>query len=236
MITYFYKIINDKNIPIYIGLTTRDINIRFKEHCISKNLNSQEYFCVEIDRIVHLKITSLEDFYREANLVRSLERKYIKEYTIKYNLLNKSKGGEWGTKIYDRLIKKAFFKKYKSYENFEKQFKEFKKFKSLLKHWIFHRISNKTKGMLKHWILHRSSNKTKMLLSNWISVKSRNKSKVILRNWILNRTKNKTKRILKTWIFNKTKNLTKNLINHWVSNKKLNKTKILLNSWIRLRK
>jgi len=79
MITRFYKILYKNEEVVYVGVTTRTITKRFKEHLISKSLNIDEFSVIEFDKIKHPEITSLEIFYEERNKVANLERKYIKE-------------------------------------------------------------------------------------------------------------------------------------------------------------
>ena len=106
MKTKFYKILNKDKVVIYIGVTTRSIEERFKEHIKTKNLNPTEYSIVEFDEIIHPEINSLEIFYEEWKKVSELERKYIKEELTKNsNLLNISEGGEWGNEILNKQKK-----------------------------------------------------------------------------------------------------------------------------------
>ena len=43
MITYFYKILYDNKDVVYVGITTRSINARFREHISKKRLNPEIY-------------------------------------------------------------------------------------------------------------------------------------------------------------------------------------------------
>lgn len=252
MKTKFYKILNKDKVVIYIGITTRSIEERFKEHIKTKNLNPTEYSIVEFDEIIHPEIISLEIFYEEWKKVSELERKYIKEELTKNsNLLNISEGGEWGNEILNKLKKKNFSEKFNSYSSY----KEYKRKKDItikwLKNWIFSKSKNRTKRWLYNWVCNRSKNKTKKWIQNWVAhrkqcktktwiyswtyVKTQNKTKKWVANWISSKKK-KTKRWLFNWVYNKNRNKIKSWIQNWVVHRNENKIKRWAQSWIQHRK
>ena len=204
MTTRFYNILYKGNI-VYVGVTTRTVDKRFNEHIKQKYLNRKNYSCVEIDKIIHPKIKTIEEFYNERQKVKFLEQKYIRE--CKNNgirLLNISDGGEWGCSILNKLKKENFFKKYGTYDGYVEWKNKKEQTKQWLKSWIKNRTENKTKVWLRHWISHRTENKTKYWLRSWINNRTENKTKVWLRNWISHRTENKTKVWLRNWISHRT--------------------------------
>jgi len=185
MITYFYKILYKNKDVVYVGVTTRKINQRFKEHIKTKNLN-KNYSIIEFDKIIHPVIDSIEVFNEEKIKVFNLERKYIQEEKDKGStLLNISKGGEWGADILNNLRKKHFLEKYGSYDGYKKYHIKIEKTKKWLRDWIRHKSENKTKVWLRNWIVNYSENKTKAWLRSWIDLRSKNKTKAWLRNWII---------------------------------------------------
>lgn len=97
MRTIFYKILYKNKDVVYVGVTTRKITQRFREHLKSKGLNPNEYTIVEFYSIIHPEISSLEVFYEEQGRVALLEQQFIKEEINKGSkLLNIRRGGEWG--------------------------------------------------------------------------------------------------------------------------------------------
>ena len=95
-----YKITNKINNKIYIGMTTKDIEVRWKQHLkVSKNKNNKNY------RLIHKAILKygIENFIFEKlyetdviNLehLKELEIKYIKEYNSFESGYNLTKGGD----------------------------------------------------------------------------------------------------------------------------------------------
>ena len=149
MRTIFYKILYKNKDVVYVGVTTRKITQRFREHLKSKGLNPNEYTIVEFYSIIHPKISSLEVFYEEQRKVADLERKYIKEELNKGSkLLNLSEGGEWGTNILNELRKEKFLKEFKSYDGY----KEYKKKKGKVRVWMYSWVSVKSENKTKRWI------------------------------------------------------------------------------------
>ena len=194
METIFYKILYKGEKVVYVGITTRTIDKRFKEHLKFKGLNPDNYIIVEFGRSQHPEINSLETFYKERKKVAELERKYIKkELNRGSKLLNISEGGEWGNQVLSKLKKEEFLREFGSYEGYKGYKKKKDKTKVWIHHWIHDRSKNKTKAWIKNWIHHKSDNKTKVWIKNWIHHKSDNKTKVWLRNWIQNKSDNKTK-------------------------------------------
>lgn len=231
MITRFYKIVDNCGSPIYIGVTTRTIEKRFKEHIEEKSLNPELYHIEEIDKIIHSRINTIQQFKFERKRVKELEVKYIAEYRQNYTLLNKSAGGEWGSQILNRLLSKINSKN--KFTKEEITFLQHIKFRRWIKNWIIHRQNptkiflqnwiynrhkvkswlirwiipkntSKTKSWLSHWISHRSENKTKLFMVSWINHRSENKFRVWLSNWIRVRLRSRTKTLLLNWIINKT--------------------------------
>ena len=95
-----YKITNKINNKIYIGMTTKDIEVRWKQHLkVSKSKNDKNH------RLIHKAILKygVENFIFEKlyetdviNLehLKELEIKYIKEYNSFENGYNLTKGGD----------------------------------------------------------------------------------------------------------------------------------------------
>ena len=172
MITRFYKILYRNKEVVYVGVTTRPINERFREHILSKGLNPELYTVIEFDRIVHPEINSLEVYYEEHKKVALLEQKYIKEELEKgSHLLNITNGGEWGTQIAAKLKKEDFLKQFGSYEGYQEYQKLRDKPRRWLHDWIHNRTVNNTKTWLRNWVTNRSTPKTKVWLRSWIYVR-----------------------------------------------------------------
>ena len=190
METIFYKILYKGEDVVYVGVTTRKITQRFREHLKSKGLNPDKYSIIEFYSIIHPEISSLEVFYEERRRVADLERKYIKEELNKGSkLLNLSEGGEWGAQILNKLRKEKFLEEFRSYDGYKEYKKKKDKIKIWIKSWISHRSENKTKAWIWNWISHRSENKTKRWISHWISDRTRSKTKRWISHWISVRTK-----------------------------------------------
>ena len=232
MITYFYKIVNSNNIPIYIGVTTRNINKRFVEHIRTKHLLFKNYKCIEIDRIVHPTISTIEEFRKEYKKVSKLEKFYIKEYKLNFNLLNISSGGEWGSSILYKISKKRFFNRYKTYQNFENIHKKGLKCKKWLTSWINNANKNNTKKFLRNWIYTNKISKVKVFLKSWIHYRTINNTKVFLRSWILVKNISNIKKWFKSWLNYKYKSKVKAFLFNWILHTSQNKTKVWLANWI----
>ena len=67
---------------VYVGVTLREINERFREHIFSKSLNLVDYSIIEFDKIEHPLIDSIHIYYEERKKVVELERKYIRGRAI----------------------------------------------------------------------------------------------------------------------------------------------------------
>ena len=216
MKTRFYKILYKSKYVVYVGVTTREITERFKQHVETKGLN-ENYSVIEFDCVEHPEFTTLEIFYAERRKVVELEQKYIKEELEKGSkLLNISKGGEWGCTILEKLRKEDFKRKFGSYDKYKEYKKKIEIVKKWLVNWISNRSENRVKIWLSHWISHRSENEVKVWLGNWIKSRSENKVKVWVGNWISDRSKNK----VKVWV------------GHWISNRSGNKVKVWVGHWI----
>ena len=231
MKTIFYKILYKGNAVIYVGVTTRRITQRFKEHLRCKRLNIEDFSVIEFHEIEHPKICSLEIFYQEREKVAELEKQYIKEEISKGStLLNISDGGEWGTQILNKLRKEEFLKKYGSYEGYRKYRKRNEKLKKWVWHWIGHRSSNKVKVWIQCWMYNKNNSQVKVWLCSWVYTKRNNKTKVWLRTWI-NSNKGKLKTWLYHWIDGRTDSRTKKWLRNWVNHKSESKIKVWLRNW-----
>ena len=217
MITRFYKILYKNKDVVYVGVTTRTINARFKEHIELKNLNPEFYSVVEFDKIEHPDICSLEDFYREREKVAALEQKYIEEELNRgSHLLNLSSGGEWGSQILNKLKKENFFKQFGTYAGYTKYKKLKEKVPKWFYHWVGHRMENKVQVWLRNWSYHQTENSVKVWLTSWVSSKTNNETKIWLKSWAHHTRGNKVKR----WLC------------HWTKNKSENDVKVWLKCWL----
>lgn len=191
-ITRFYKILYKGKDVVYVGITLREINKRFREHLLSKSLNTTDYSIIEFDRLEHPEINSIDIYYEERNKVVELERKYIQEEKDKGSiLLNIGIGGEgWGTNIIEKLRKEEFIKEYGSWEGY----KEYRKKRIIcniwLGSWTYTKTENKCKKWLVNWVSHRLKDKCKQWLVNWVSYKTINKCKHWLSHWTCCRINN----------------------------------------------
>lgn len=57
---YIYKIVNDINDKVYVGETTRNLEVRFSEHCYDKRSNSQIHKAIKELGVQHFKIVEIE--------------------------------------------------------------------------------------------------------------------------------------------------------------------------------
>lgn len=233
MKTYFYKILYKKEKVVYIGVTTRTIDKRFKEHMLYKGLNPDIYTVIEFYSIEHPEINTIEIFMSERIKVSKLEQKYIQEEKNKgSNLLNISKGGEWGTSILNKLRKEKFFETYGSYDNYKEYMCKKQKCKRWLKHFIEHRSENKCKPWLMHFVIHRSENKCKVWLRSFVECRSKNKCKTWLKCLVNGRSKNKLKAWLRNFVLSRSKNKCKYWLSNFTSDRSKNKCKIWLRSFV----
>lgn len=230
MITRFYKIYNKEDKVVYVGITTRSVNQRFKEHVFYKKLNKSEYYCKEFYKLNHGNIKNLTDYFRERKKVVKLERKFIKDEKNNGNtLLNISSGGEWLTDLLRKLQETEFFNKYGKDGDFEKYLFCKKQYRIWLNDWIRNKIIYKI--WLSNWINHRIIHNYKKWLSNWISNVSVNKYYKMLNHWIGHKKTNNYKRLLNNWIKSKEKNY-KTLLNKWIDRSLKNKYREWLRNFI----
>lgn len=247
MKTLFYILLYKNTQVIYAGVTTRSLNQRFNEHIKQKRLNKKDYSIKKIDEIIHPNILNFNDYIKEKEKVTKLETHYIKEYGKKFNLLNISKGGEWGSYIYNLLSKENFLKNYGSLDGYKEYILRKNKLKCWLNNWISHRSlsiieewltnwhlnknRNKTKQWLMNWYYSKTSNYTKNWLFHWISHKSMNKTKIWLNKWC--RKENSFKVWLQDWIYVKNRSDVKAWLSNWISNRTERKIKRWLKNWIK---
>lgn len=95
-----YKIVNDVNDKVYIGKTTRTIEIRWKDHIKDSNLKIVSKFHNAINKygIEHFHIELVED--NIPNEILNLrERYWIDQYDSYYNGYNSTLGGEGANKF-----------------------------------------------------------------------------------------------------------------------------------------
>lgn len=235
MKTRFYKILYKNKDVVYVGVTTRVITERFREHLISKGLN-KNYSIVEFDCIEHPEFSTLDIYYTERRKVVELEQKYIREELERgSHLLNISKGGEWGSQILEKLRKEEFCKKFGSYDNYAEYKKNMYKGREWLRSWIRHRSENKVKVWVRNWTFHKRTNRTHSWVRNWVSHRSINKTKRWIRNWIFHRSTNRTHSWIKNWVHNKSKNNVKTWVYNWISGRSMGKAKVWIKNWIIVR-
>lgn len=234
MITRFYKIYNIHNKVVYVGVTTRNINVRFNEHLKNKKLNDKNYYIKEFYQIKHKDIYTLKDFYKERKIVSDLEKRFIKEEKDNGSLLlNISIGGQWGECILNRLKEKEFFNKHKNYDEFKKYIHERQIFFGWFNHWINHRSTNKTKKWLNTIIKHKSEAKLSIWLYNWyLHKKETNKTKIWLNNMCNKRMYTKTKNWLYHFSIRYNKSILYKWFHHWCNINSTNKTKRWLRNFV----
>ena len=158
MKTRFYKILYKNKDVVYVGVTTRAITERFREHSISKGLN-ENYSVVEFDCVEHPKFSTLDVYYAERRKIVELEQRYIREELEKGSrLLNISAGGEWGCAILEKLKKEEFCKKFGSYDNYKEYKERVDKCKGWIRGWIHSKSTNKFKIWMRSWVYRKSTN------------------------------------------------------------------------------
>ena len=232
MITRFYKILYRNKEVVYVGVTTRPINERFREHILSKGLNPELYTVIEFDSIVHPEINSLEVYYEEHKKVALLEQKYIKEELEKgSHLLNITDGGEWGNQILNKVRREEFLKQFGSYDGYKKYQKIRKKPYEWLFRWVINRSMNNVKQWLKSWIYCKGATKSRTWLNNWVRCRAASKIQRWFRHWIKSKSENKIKRWLHNWNVNKGISKTKRWCQNWTYSKSMSKTKVWLRNW-----
>lgn len=237
MITRFYKILYKKETVVYIGVTLRSINARFKEHIKSKGLDPRLYSVVEFDHIVHPEINSLDVYQTEREKVATLEQKYIKdEINQGAHLLNISPGGEWGSQILFDLEKSYFFQRYGSYDGFKKYRKLQQKAKKWMYNWVTGRGTNKVKQWSQNWVRVKGASKVKWWALTWARKKYKNKTKEWFHHWIRSRVEPPCRRWVHNWVVNKGINKVHRWCLTWVRCRSISKIRSWLYSWVRSKK
>lgn len=95
-----YKIVNDVNDKVYIGKTTRTLEIRWKDHIKDSNLKIVSKFHNAINKygLEHFHIELVED--NIPNEILNLrERYWIDQYNSYYNGYNSTLGGDGSNKF-----------------------------------------------------------------------------------------------------------------------------------------
>ena len=201
-ITRFYKILYHNKDVVYVGVTLREVDERFREHILSKSLNPVDYSIIEFDRIEHPLINSILIYYEERKKVVELEKRYIQEEKDKGSvLLNLGPGGEgWGTSIIEKLRKDDFFSKHGSWEDYKEYRRKIRRCYQWVNHWVVHRCSNKCSQWLGSWVLKETKSKCDTWLYSWVAVKTRNRYYKWLGAWVHQKTENRCKYWLAHWV------------------------------------
>lgn len=237
MKTVFYKILYRNKDVVYVGVTTRKVIQRFKEHLKFKGLNLDDYSVIEFDSITHPEINSLKIFYEERRKVYELEKKYINEELMRgSNLLNFSEGGEWGSHILNKLKEEEFLREFGSYSNYVNYKKSKKKFRNWFYDWIQCRSNPVIKAWIVNWIHNKGMDKFKRWLQSWIYRRSMGETEKWLRTWVHCRSMNNVKVWLRSWIKSKNTDKTKKWLQSWVYCRSMNKTKRWIKDWIKCRR
>lgn len=232
MKTWFYKILYKGKDVVYVGVTTKEITERFKQHIGAKGLN-ENYSVIEFDCVEHPEFTTIEVFYEERRKVAELERKYIREELEKGSkLLNISKGGEWGCTILEKLRKEEFTREFGSYDKYKEYKRRISAIRAWIGNWVTNKGSDKVKRWMAEWTYNRSKNEVKSWVRDWVIARSRNEVKVWLRSWGSSRSENRSKRWVKSWVHNRSKNQVKAWIRIWVVNKSSNVVKVWVKNWV----
>ena len=92
---YIYKISNNVNDKVYIGLTTRDIHKRFSEHCVADSLIGR---AIRKHGIKSFRVEVIDRASNKNELCQK-ERYWIKEYGSFKNGYNNTNGGEGIDKV-----------------------------------------------------------------------------------------------------------------------------------------
>lgn len=103
---YIYKIVNDINDKIYIGLTVNTLKYRFNQHKTkSKRGNEDLYVDMRRYGVEHFQIFLIEEC--DNNLLAEREKFWISTYNTYQNGYNNSLGGEGAPTIYnhDAILK-----------------------------------------------------------------------------------------------------------------------------------
>ena len=235
MKTRFYKILYKNKDVVYVGVTTRAVTERFREHLISKGLN-ENYSVVEFDCVEHSALTSLEIYYEEKRKVVELEQRYIREELERgSHLLNISKGGEWGCAILEKLRKEEFRKKFGSYDNYKEYKERVDRSKGWIENWVECRGTTKSKRWVQHWVKHRGEIKAIRWLQHWVDCRSAKKAKIFLRRWVRCKSERVLKKWFQNWVYNRSQGKSATWIRHWVSCRGSSTVKVWLRSWVTCR-
>jgi hypothetical protein len=90
-----YKVVNIVNGHVYIGLTTRKLEIRKNCHLSDARRKANTYFHRALSKYGFEKfIWKIIDRADNINELKRLERFYIKKYSTKYKLYNMTSGGD----------------------------------------------------------------------------------------------------------------------------------------------
>ena len=198
--TIFYKILYKKKHVVYVGVTTRTVQARFREHIKTKGLNPKLYSIHEFDLITHPDMRTLEEFYQEKARVTLLEQKYIKEEISKGSqLLNLSPGGEWGSQILAQIRKDTFLQEFGTYEGYQEYLREKKALQHWFYHWVSHRTESPVRVWMHNWVQHKCQRFLKVWLRSWVSARTISKTKVWLKSWARHHKQNRAKYWLCCW-------------------------------------
>jgi hypothetical protein len=233
METIFYKILHDNKDVVYVGVTTRTLAQRFKEHIKTKSLNSEHYSIIEFDKISHPDISSIEEYCTERKKVAELEQRYIKEELDKgSNLLNVSTGGEWGADILEKLRRENFIAQYGSIAGYKLYRKKKLKFVRFLRGWIRCYCHSKCRKWLMSFVHTRSYLPCAHIwLRSWVRQKTKSRTKCFLFSWLVRNYHNKTYYWLYSFVRNKSYYKIKYWLQLWCGSKCKSKTKYWLQVW-----
>lgn len=235
MKTRFYKILYKNKDVVYVGVTTRAITERFREHLISKGLN-ENYSVVEFDCVEHPEFSTLDVYYAERRKIVELEQRYIREELEKgSHLLNISAGGEWGCAILEKLRKEEFRKKFGSYDNYKEYKERVGKCKGWVENWVECRSTCKCKGWLRRWVRRRSENRCKKWAQHWVECRSKNRVKSFLCHWIYHRSEGAMGKWLRNWVINRGQNKVKVWLRSWTRHRSSCKVQVWLRNWVNCR-
>ena len=109
---YVYKIYNTKNSFVYIGLTTRDPAIRWREHLKSATKTDRRLYRAMRKHGIenfHMKVIATLQELESKDMLFKLEKQYIKEnnsYWFGYNDTLGGRGYKWNRPKRGRKKKK----------------------------------------------------------------------------------------------------------------------------------
>lgn len=92
---YIYKIVNDLNSKVYIGQTTRSLEVRFHQHqmnALSSKYDFKIYRAMRKYGVEHFAIELVEEVAEEASLDER-ERYWIEYYNALHQGYNSTEGG-----------------------------------------------------------------------------------------------------------------------------------------------